>query len=316
MAKKKKSVKPAAVKTPAKATKAPAAAKGKKPAKKTSPAAKTKAVSAKTYAAAIAAENPVRARVAALQSTPLAVCHSDSSLQATLGILKNTAEPIEVRLQALRTLQAASFSVIAFEPCRKDYVATLREVASDPDPTLRQRVLGILARDNDAFAQKKLLEGLKDPSKALVPPEKALQLLGNNPHAGAFKVAREIVATPPNSTAKREALRLLAADTKSADLFEQVLGDKGESTDVRQISASALHALQPDKLQSRARDIVLDAGEDTELQSACLTALANFGDPAKIAADSVLINHVSGMAGAAAAQVNKSASQFLKKYGQ
>ena len=72
--------------------------------------------------------------------------------------------------------------------------------------------LGILMRDKDGFAQKKLLDGLKDPAKALVPPEKALQLLSYDVHADAYEVARDIVKKPPNDDAKREALRLLAAD--------------------------------------------------------------------------------------------------------
>ena len=72
-----------------------------------------------------------------------------------------------------RELQRAGIRVGS----RGDYIATLRKVATDPDPELRQRVLGMLMRDKDGFAQKKLLDGLKDPAKALVPPEKALQLL-------------------------------------------------------------------------------------------------------------------------------------------
>ena len=36
---------------------------------------------------------------------------------------------MKVRLAALQALQAASFSVVAFESCRGDYIATLREVA-------------------------------------------------------------------------------------------------------------------------------------------------------------------------------------------
>ena len=60
-------------------------------------------------------------------------------------------------------------------------------------------------RDKDGFAQQKLLEGLKDPDKALVPPEKALQLLSYDVHAEAYPVAREIVNKPPNEGQARSA---------------------------------------------------------------------------------------------------------------
>ncbi len=177
-----------------------------------------------------------------MAEVPLAVCESDKNLQAMLNVLRNKDEPVEVRLAALQSLQAASFSVVAFESCRGDYIATLRAVADDPDPELRQRVLGLLAREKDGFAQKKLLDGLKNPDKALVPPEKALQLLSYDVHADAYSAAREIVKKPPNDDARREALRLLAGDARAAPIFEKLLRDKKELREIRQISASALQA--------------------------------------------------------------------------
>src|ERR1043166_5246675 len=199
------------------------------------------------------ADKTAKQRITAIASAPLAVIESDKDMQAMLAVLGNADEPISVRLAALQALQAASFSVLAFASGRRDYVATLRKVATDPDPELRQRVLGTLMRDQDGFAQKKLLDGLKDPGKALLPPEKALQLLSYDIHADAYEIAREIVKKPPNENAKREALRLLAADTKAAPIFEKVLRDKKELRANRQIAAAALHSLNPDKFQQQAR---------------------------------------------------------------
>jgi hypothetical protein len=251
-----------------------------------------------------------------MAEVPLAVCEKDENLQAMLNVLRNKEEPVEVRLAALQTLQAASFSVIAFEACRGDYIATLREIAEDPDPELRQRVLGILAREQDGFAQKKLLEGLQNPEKALVPPEKALQLLSYDVHAEAYPIAREIVSKPPNTAAKREALRLLAADAASAPVFEKVLRDKDELPEIRQISASALHALKPEKLLSHVREILLDTSEKDEIQALSLTALAQFGDEAKVAKDETLLKRVDRLKGEASKKIKESARQFLSKYGR
>ena len=132
-------------------------------------------------------DKTAKQRVAAMAAAPLAVGESDKDMQAMLNVLRNTDEPIAVRLAALQSLGAASFQRCRHSsPCRGDYIATLRKVATDPDPELRQRVLGILMRDKDGFAQKKLLDGLKDPAKALVPPEKALQLLSYDVHADAY----------------------------------------------------------------------------------------------------------------------------------
>jgi HEAT repeat protein len=250
-----------------------------------------------------------------MAEAPLAVCESDKDLQAILNVLRDKAEPVEVRLAALQSLQAASFSVIAFEPCRGEYTATLREVADDPDPEIRQRVLGTLAREKDGFAQKKLLEGLQNPEKALVPPEKALQLLSYDMHAEAYSIAREIVSKPPNATARREALRLLAADAASGPLFEKILRNKKETPEIRQISASALHSLKPERLKALARRILLDTSEQPEMQATCLTALTHFGDEATVAKDKALLKSVDQISGKGSREVKQSARQFLDKYG-
>lgn len=294
--------------------KSKAAKKSSKSARK--PKGATKRSSRETMSIATSARRGVEERVAALAEAPLAVCESDANLQATLKVLRNKEEPVEVRLAALQAIQAASFSVLTFESCRGDYIATLREIVDDPDPELRQRVLGILAREKDGFAQKKLLEGLQDPEKALVSPEKALQLLSYDVHAEAYPIAREIVSKPPNTAAKREALRLLAADATAAPVFEKVLRDKDELPELRQISASALHALKPERLQAHAREILLDTSEKGEIQAMSLTALTQFGDDAAMAEDEALIKRINRLSGESSPKVKQSARRFLSKYGR
>src|ERR1700730_10007370 len=193
------------------------AAKRPKGAAKTPTAVKRSARAA--LSVATSGRRPVRKRVAAMAQAPLAGCENDKDRQAWRHVLRDEDEPVKGRLAALQSLGAAAFSVVAFESCRGDYLAALRKVATDPKPELRQRVLGLLMREKDGFAQKKLLEGLKDPDKALVPPQKALQLLSYDVHAEAYAAARDIVKKPPNDDARREALRLLSADAKAAPLF-------------------------------------------------------------------------------------------------
>jgi hypothetical protein len=253
-------------------------------------------------------------RIAALAQAPLAVCDSDDNLQSVLGVLQDVNEPMDVRLAALQSLQAASFSVVAFGSCRGDYLSTLRRIAQDRNPELRQRALGLLARQKDGFAQKKLLEGLQSPAKALVPPEKALQLLSYDVHAGAYAAARAIVNNPPNPTAKREALRLLATDATAVPMFEKILLDKNELRENRQLSASALHALDPEKMQKLARDIVLDSKDYDDIKATSLTALSQFGDNSILVTDQSLLQSVDRLKTEGSATLQESARQFLSKY--
>ncbi|HEX6900455.1 MAG TPA: hypothetical protein VF789_12100 [Thermoanaerobaculia bacterium] len=290
------------------------ARKAQSPAKK-SPATKKRSARS-ALATATSASKPVDERIQAMTEAPLAVCAEDESLQKMLNVLRNREEPIEVRLAALQSLQAASFAVLAFESCRADYIATLRELVEDPDPELRQRVLGILARENDGFVQKKLLEGLKKPGKALVPPEKALQLLSYDVHSEAYPIAREIVKNPPSSEAKREALRLLSADPAAVPVFEKILRDKDELAELRQLSASALNSLRPEKLQEHAREIVLDKNEYDDIQAVSLTALTTLGDEAEVTGDAELLKRVDALKGEKSTKVKKSARRFLEKYGE
>lgn len=282
------------------------AAKSAKPAKRSARA---------TVSIATSARSSVKERVAALAAAPGAVTQNDENMQAVLNVLRNKEEPVEVRLAALQTLAAAAFSTIAFEPFWGDYILALREVAVDPDPQIRQRALGLLAQEKDGFAQKKLLDGLKNPEEALVPPEKALQLLGNDAHAEAYAAARAIVSKPPSDVARREALRLLAADATSAPMFEKLLRDKNELREIRQISASVLNALKPEKLQQHAREMLLDKSEYDDIQATSLTALTQFGDQAAIADDKALLKSVDRFgAGKAKAKYKESARRFVSKY--
>ncbi len=263
---------------------------------------------------ATSARKTVKQRVAAMAEVPMEVSQNDEGLRSLLDVLRNGAEPLKVRLAALQALQAANFSVNSFGSFRGEYFAALRKVAIDPDPELRQRVLGILARDKDGFAQKRLLEGLQHPDKALVSPEKALQLLSYDAHAEAYSIARDIVSKSIDEPAKRQALRLLASDATAAPIFEKVLRDKEEFAQNRQISASALQSLKPKRLQLHAREMLLDDSEYDDIQATSLTALAQFGDDDAVAKDEALLKSVDRLSSKASPSVKRSARRFLSKH--
>ncbi|MFN0130076.1 MAG: hypothetical protein ACKV19_25715 [Verrucomicrobiales bacterium] len=285
-------------KTPAKAAKTPAALR------------------AAAYAIATDKKKSSKQRVAAMAALPVAAGGDDRSISASIKILLDPAEPIEVRLAALQTIQASSFAFVDFAPHRKEYIAALRKVCADENLEMRQRVLGILSREKDGYAQKKLLEGLQNPEKALVPPEKALQLISYDVHAEVYPLAREIVANPPNTLAKQEAVRLLAADTNSIPFLEKLFRDKTEDTETRQIAGAAVQAAKPEEFQRQAKEVVLDASENDEVQATCLTAITHFGNRETIEADPALQRHVKKMSTSSSSATKKSATQFFRKFGK
>ena len=131
----------------------------RKAAKKAQSGKRRKTAPKRSFRAAMAiatsARKPLKQTCCRHRRSAVGDLRSDKNLQAMLNVLASDKDdPIEVRLAALQALQAASFSVVAFESCRGDYRATLRKVADDPDPELRQRVLGIFMRERMASPKR------------------------------------------------------------------------------------------------------------------------------------------------------------------
>ena len=261
-----------------------------------------------------ASRKPRRRKSGAQTGRVLDVPLAASELQPPLDTLRDRSQQVEARLEALQSIQAASFAIPDFDSMRPEYIAALREAAEDQDPELRQRALGILAREHDGFAQQALVAGLRDPAKALVAPDKALQLLSYDPHAAVYPLAREIMETSDDESTRREAVRVLAGDPTSAPLLESVLADKTESSDMRRMSASALHALNPDRLQRWANKAVLDVTEDSEMVATGLTALTQFGDAEAISDNKQLRRRVDQLQERAPTKIKRLARRFVKKY--
>src|SRR5262245_17562299 len=80
-----------------------------------------------------------------------------ADLESLITVLRDKEKPIEVRFAALQSLGAARFASPDFPSIQGDYTAALREVATDADAEMRRRALGILSREKDAWALKKLV---------------------------------------------------------------------------------------------------------------------------------------------------------------
>ncbi|MHA6886761.1 hypothetical protein [Ralstonia pseudosolanacearum] len=290
------------------ATKRPAAVAAKKA---TAKPARTVAAAAKLLSTVLDASARLKERTQALAEIGTNVVGDRDTFKQIVNLVKDTSADATLRSNALSQLQAVTFDPAAFAPYRAAYMTALRSLRRDPDMNIRQRVFGLLARELDPDTQALLLGGLEGTQDALLPPEKALQLLSYDPHAGAYDVARKIEKAPPNALARREALRVLAADADSADRFADVLRDKTESTEIRQIAAGALNHLAPGRMQAIAREMAVDDSESDDLRTVGLTALAHFGDPGTLTADAQLQAHVQKIAeGEGGTGLQAAAEQF------
>jgi hypothetical protein len=91
--------------------------------------------------------------------------------------------------------------------------------------------------------------------------------------------------------------------------------DKKELRENRQIAASALHSLDPEKLQKQAREILLDKSDFSDIKATSLTALEQFGDDAALGKDKVLLQSVNRFKDTkVSAKYKQTARRFLNKY--
>ena len=222
-------------------------------------------------------KEPDRLRVAALAQLAPLLERRPEALHLLIDLLADPKEAVSVRSAALTMLKAAAFHVGTFASLRPRYIAALRSAAATEDPMLRQRALGVLARERDAPTLDKLEEGLRNPAKALVSPEKALQLLSYDIKRNVHDVLVKIVQNPPTPEAKQQALRNLAAEGKSRRILERVLRDKTEPRQNRIVAMAGVQSLAPETFSDIAGDIVADASEDENLRTAGLVAATTFG---------------------------------------
>ena len=256
-------------------------------------------------------------RASALRAIGIEVGKRHDLIDMVIGLLRDSAEPAEVRLAALRVLQQSSFRAATFNPKLPEYLDALRTIIDDSDASLRQQALEILAQEKDEYAQRRLLEGLKDPSVALVPPEKAVQLLGYDIHAEHYPILRDMVQNPPSPEAKQEAVRLLAADPTSKDLLMERLQDKDEVRDVRIASAAALQSLAPAEFEEQAKQIVLDDDEYDDLRATAINALTHFANQEALSQDVELTRRVEQLREEAPSEdVERTADRFLSKQSE
>jgi hypothetical protein len=255
-------------------------------------------------------------RTAALQVINLNIEARPELIDTLLGLLRDPMAPADLRLAILNVLQQISFRMVLFPAKRPDYLATLRSIIEDPNAQLRRRAIGILAREKDEYVQRRLIEGLEQRSRALVPAAKAIQFLGYDVHAEHFPMLRRIIQQPPNGAAKREAVRLLAADPASSDLLLTILNDKHEDPEVRRVAAIALQSLAPDRFEAQARRIILDDDEDDELRALSISALTQFANPAALRQDDQLNRRIEQLrAESGSPQVKQATTAYISKHG-
>lgn len=216
-----------------------------------------------------------------------------ASVKSMIAILRDKSEAAPVRLAAIAALQAAAFQVVAFAPHRAAFLTALRSVIRDDEQLVRERAINALAMEKDGDVQSLLLEGLRNPDRALVPAEQALNFLSYDLHEEHYPVARELLNTDPAPEVKMAALRVLSADAASKEMFARILDNENENSEVRRISAAALRAVDAKSFRRSAIDIIGRETDDPEVAASLLVGVTHLATPPSAQESKKLKAHIN-----------------------
>jgi HEAT repeat protein len=199
---------------------------------------------------------------------------TDPDIIALIAVLGDANLGVQQRSDALLVLKAEMFIDPGLGPHGAQFTQVLRDNATDPDPRIRSAALETLAQRNDGYAQNLLIQGLQNPSAALVPDVAALQLLGYDPHAASSTVARDVLANSNDPEARAAAAGLLCTDPTATALLAGLMADKAEFAEVRRASSASLKSLDPAAYRLAAQAIIDDDDDYHQIRSLSRTGLA------------------------------------------
>ena len=212
-------------------------------------------------------------RLKAISKVINALFDDEDAVSDFIKLVSDQKQPVEIRRAALYALKAISFSSPALTAKKAAYMQALRGLVDSADPELRQPAIEKLAASKDEGVQQRLLEGLKDPGKALLPEEKAIQLLGLDIRAEHYPVIRERLTNSTNPLVQQEAIHALSADPGSQDLIRQRVQDRKSDKRVRLAGIAALNAFNALQFQPTLQSLITDETEDHDIRTASLNML-------------------------------------------
>jgi HEAT repeat protein len=213
-------------------------------------------------------------RIRALKTLTQAVYDSESLVSDLIALVSDKNENAEVRRGALHSLVAVAFNSPALKVQMPKYKEALIKLLDSGEPDLTRTATSVLATYRDPEVQRRLKEGLVDPTKALVSAAKAIQLLGIDPKGNSYKEIRDVVEKTQDADIMLEGVYALAGDKDSHGLIEKFLKNKSIDNEVRSACVSALNSTNIGKYQILLKDIVSDDSEEQDLRAASLNAIA------------------------------------------
>jgi hypothetical protein len=214
-------------------------------------------------------------RVLALYKLTHAVALDKNLILYVLRLLKNKNLSADLRKAAFNCIQTVRFSSPVIAGLQTQITDAFKSLVEDKNQKIRESVITYLAQQKDEFVQRKLLEGITEPAKALLPEEKAVHLLGYDIHAGIYPTLRSIVEKSSNNYSRMEAIHILGSEPDARDLLLKVYNNKKERFGVRKNSLMALKMYHPEEFNTVAAATAVDSNENANIRAVSINALAH-----------------------------------------
>ena len=218
-------------------------------------------------------QEPADVRSRVVRHLTSALGHQEKFVNDLMNILTDPSEPAELRKTAIHQIRVLDIEGIAFGKFRSIVLEGLRKVIRDKNKYIAREAIDLLAYQKDEWLQRELKEGLENADKAIVSAESAIYYLSFDTHS-FLDVFRKVAEESADEKSKIMAIRALSADTSSADFLVSIFEDKNQSSEVREASAHALDAQNPDLFLAKSVEAFKDEEEqDHQLLTVLLSKL-------------------------------------------
>lgn len=239
-------------------------------------------------------QEPVAIRAGVLQLLTTYLGHTEEFVRTLISILTDLSEPAELRKMAMLQIRVLSLEGPAFKQFRPIVIEGLRQLIRDKDKHIALEAIDLLAYQKDEWLQRVLQEGLENPEKAIISEELAIYYLSLDPH-NYLDLFRKVAEESEDEKARIMAIHALSSDTSSTDFLLSLFENKAQSSEVREASAHALDAQNPDLFLAKSVEAFKDEEEqDNHLLTVLLSkfTLQDEDGLNKIRKDEELLNKI------------------------
>jgi len=216
---------------------------------------------------------PDRLRAAAIFKVRHMIHHMEAPRTKILRQIEQSYSPPQFREAAIDVMQMYLFKTATPQEQREIVLDVFRKVAfKDVKSEFRERAMYTLINYGDAEARRILGYGLRDPSEAVIAPDKAITLLSGviNDSDYYYELIFNVLKNPPSYQAQLAAMRALGDYEPAQGDIARILEDGNAGTELRIAALAHLNATMDEQFLGVIQSVITDEKAPEELRIRCI----------------------------------------------